>query len=202
MSEFEFDALLSYSSLNNPRVRSIAKQLKANGIRVWFDEWIIKPGDDIYLAIERGLQTSRCLILCLSPSAVGSDWVALERSTVLFRDPANKKRRFTPLLIVDCDIPDALRRYKRIDFRQRSKAAFMELLCALRETATPASTTRDAPADTHGEIAGLVRSRRNEWQRLRVDFESAARAYHDLEMKVFFATLHVERAISSAEPCN
>jgi hypothetical protein len=46
-------------------------------------------GDDIYLAIERGLETARTLVLCLSPAALGSDWVGLERSTVLFRDPAN-----------------------------------------------------------------------------------------------------------------
>jgi hypothetical protein len=63
---------------------------------------VIKPGDDIFLAIEHGLEASRVLVLCLSPAALGSDWVALERSTVLFRDPANRARRFVPLLLADC----------------------------------------------------------------------------------------------------
>ena len=54
-------------------------------------------GDDIYLAIERGLEASRTLVLCLSPAALRSDWVTLERSNGLFRDPANADRRFIPL---------------------------------------------------------------------------------------------------------
>ena len=49
---------------------------------MWFDEWVIQPGDDIYLAIERGLEAARTLVLCLSPAALGSDWVGLERCTI------------------------------------------------------------------------------------------------------------------------
>jgi len=75
---------------------------------VWFDDWVVKPGDDIYLAIERGLEAARVQVLCLSPAARGSRWVALERSTVLFRDPINAGRRFVPLLLAACDLPDTL----------------------------------------------------------------------------------------------
>jgi len=38
-------------------------------------------------------------MLYLSPAALGSDWVGLERSTVLFRAPPNRGRRFVPLLL-------------------------------------------------------------------------------------------------------
>ena len=51
----------------------VAPRRRAAGLRVWFDYWIIQPGDDIYLAIERGLEASRSLVLCLSPAALGSD---------------------------------------------------------------------------------------------------------------------------------
>ena len=108
---------------------------------MWFDEWVIKPGDDIYLAIERGLEAARVQVLCLSPAALGSEWVGLERSTVLFRDPTNAGRRFVPLLLADCTLPDTLRRYKYVDFRQETPAAFDELLAACRveaEAAPPA----------------------------------------------------------------
>lgn len=63
------------------------------------------------LAIERGLDVSRVQVLCPSPAALGSDWARLERSTVLFRDPSNAGRRFIPLLLPDCKLPDTLRRY-------------------------------------------------------------------------------------------
>jgi WD40 repeat protein len=105
---------------------------------VWFDDWVIKAGDDIYLAIERGLEAARVQVLCLSPAALGSEWVTLERSTVLFRDPANAGRRFVPLLLADCTLPDTLRRYKYLDFRQETPDAFDELLAACRAEAEAA----------------------------------------------------------------
>jgi hypothetical protein len=116
-------------------VSKLAEQLKEADLRVWFDDWAIKPGDDIYLAIERGLEAARVQVLCLSPAALGSEWVTLERSTVLFRDPTNAGRRFVPLLLADCTLPDTLRRYKYVDFRQETPAAFDELLAACREEA-------------------------------------------------------------------
>ena len=96
--DFQYDVFLSHNSQDKPRVRKLAERLKQAGLRVWFDEWVIQPGDDIYLAIERGLEGARVQVLCLSPAALGSEWVALERSTVLFRDPTNQGRRFVPPL--------------------------------------------------------------------------------------------------------
>jgi GTPase SAR1 family protein len=144
---FTYDVFLSHNTKDKPRVRALAEELRATGLRVWFDEWVIRPGDDIYLAIERGLEAARVQILCLSPAALGSEWVTLERSTVLFRDPSNAGRRFIPLLLADCELPDALRRYKYVDFRRKTKAAFDELLAACRfeaELAPPAPEAKPA----------------------------------------------------------
>src|SRR3954462_6994102 len=96
---FTYDVFLSHNSKDKPRVRKLAEKLRDAGLRVWFDEGVLKPGDDIYLAIERGLEAARAQVLCLSPAALESEWVALERSTVLFRDPSNAGRRFIPLLL-------------------------------------------------------------------------------------------------------
>ena len=139
--EFSFDVFLSHNAKDKPQVLRLAERLQAAGVRVWLDEWMIQPGDDIYLAIEHGLEASRTLILCMSPNAFGSDWVGLERSTVLFRDPSNAHRRFIPLLLADCTPPDTLRRFKYVDFRAEGDAAFEELLAVCRvqvESAAPA----------------------------------------------------------------
>jgi tetratricopeptide (TPR) repeat protein len=141
---FSFDVFLSHNSRDKARVRRLAERLREAGGRIWFDEWVLKPGDDIYLAIERGLEAARTLVLCLSAAALGSEWVGLERSTVLFRDPSNAGRRFIPLLLADCDLPDALRRYKHVDYRQEAEAAFEELL-----TACGLSTKGLLEDDTH-----------------------------------------------------
>ncbi len=138
---FEYDVFLSHNKADKPQVRRLAERFKAAGARVWFDEWVIKAGDDIYLAIEHGLEAARVQVLCLSQAALGSDWVALERSTVLFRDPGNKGRRFVPVLLGDCDLPDTLRRYKYVDFREESEAAVLELLavCSSETESVPSA---------------------------------------------------------------
>ncbi len=65
---FQHDVFLSHSKADKTRVRYLAERLRAAGLRVWFDEWIIKPGNDIYLVIKQGLEATRTLVLCLSPA--------------------------------------------------------------------------------------------------------------------------------------
>src|SRR5258706_9582992 len=126
--DFRYDVFLSHNKDDKPRVRRLAERLKAAGVRVWLDEWVIQAGDIIALKVDEGLEQSRVLLLCISPAAVASGWVALERSTAVHRDPSNAGRRFIPLLLGDCVLPDTLRRYKHVDFREESEAAFAEVL--------------------------------------------------------------------------
>lgn len=166
-SGFSYDVFLSHNSQDKPRVRRLAGRLRDAGLRVWLDEWVIKPGDDIYLAIERGLEASRVQVLCLSPAALGSEWVTLERSTVLFRDPTNAGRRFVPLLLADCRLPDTLRRYRYVDFRQESQEAFEELVDACRSEKEVSPPTARAP-ETREPLAVLERelmAAHDEWVR-------------------------------------
>jgi hypothetical protein len=153
-TDFQHDVFLSHNSKDKPRVRKLAERLRAAGLRVWFDEWIIKPGDDIYLAVKRGLEETRVLVLCLSPAALGSDWVTLELSTALFRDPTNVGRRFVQLLLADCKIPDALRLYKYVDFRSEAETAFEELLASCR--INPNEQGREPKSETNGWLGSRV----------------------------------------------
>src|SRR5262245_60532554 len=129
---FDYDVFLSHSFVDQPRVRRLAEQLRDAGLRVWLDEWAVQVGDDIYLSIERGLERSRCLVLCLSRAALDSEWVALERSTALFRDPTNRDRRFLPVLLDDCELPDTLRRYRYLDLREDDPESLEPLIAAVR----------------------------------------------------------------------
>jgi len=146
MSErFHYDVFLSHNQADKPQVRRLAERLKAAGLRVWLDEWVIEPGDIIALKVDEGLEQSRVLLLCVSPAALTSGWVALERSTAVHRDPANAGRRFIPFLLGDCDLPDTLRRYKYVDFREESEGAFAEVLAACREERATGSVSPEAP---------------------------------------------------------
>ncbi len=129
---FSYDVFLSHTSKDKPRVRRLAERLKDAGLRVWFDEWSIGPGEIISLKVDEGLEQSRVLVLCISPNALASGWVALERSTAIHRDPASQGRRFIPLLLAESDLPDTLRRYRYVDFRGDTESAFAELLTACK----------------------------------------------------------------------
>jgi len=70
---FLYDVFLNHSSQDKSIVRAVAEQLKNDGLRVWFDEWILKPGDSILARIEEGLEQSRVLVLFMSAHAFGSN---------------------------------------------------------------------------------------------------------------------------------
>ncbi|MDX6382539.1 MAG: hypothetical protein QOK48_112 [Blastocatellia bacterium] len=150
--KFSYDVFLSHNAKDKPRVRRLAERLREAGLRVWFDEWNVEFGDIIALKVNEGLNQSRVLLLCISPNALASNWVALERSTAIHRDPSNKGRRFIPLLLADCDLPGTLRGYKYVDFREEAEAAFAELLTACnREAELPrvAKAEREENAAQH-----------------------------------------------------
>jgi small GTP-binding protein len=130
--EFTYDVFLSHSSKDKPAVLKLAKRLKKDGLRVWLDDWEIKPGAMIGLKIEKGLEQSRALILVMSANAFASEWVTLERHTVLFRDPTNERRRFIPLRLDNAEMPDTLKQFAYVDWRQKSGEEYAKLLEASR----------------------------------------------------------------------
>jgi len=143
--EFEYDVFLSHSSKDKDVVRGVAERLRAAGLKIFFDEWSIKVGDHIFLSIEKGLDSSRVLVLFLSSAAVDSQWVDLERGVALFRDPRNSGRRFVPVLLEDCELPGTLSAYKYVDFRKKSDEAFTALLEACQAGAGIAETGVPTP---------------------------------------------------------
>jgi GTPase SAR1 family protein/DNA-directed RNA polymerase subunit RPC12/RpoP len=95
-NNFQYDVFVSHSSGDKPAVLELAERLKADGLRVWLDEWQIQPGDMIGLKINQGLEQSRILLLVMSANASESEWVTFESQTILFNDPTNQQRRFIP----------------------------------------------------------------------------------------------------------
>jgi WD40 repeat protein/GTPase SAR1 family protein len=148
--DFQYDVFLSHSSKDKPVVRAIAKRLKRDGLRVWFDEWVLKPGDSIPAKIEEGLERSRVLVLCMSANAFGSDWAQLEAGTFRFRDPLNRERRFIPLRLDDAPIKGSLAQFLYINWLPAERElphhneAYAKLLEACRPPAKPPAAQAQA----------------------------------------------------------
>jgi len=150
VSDWEHDVFLSHSSKDKARARSIAERLRREGLKVWFDDWIVRAGDDIQLKLEEGLGSSRFLVFLMSPNSLKADWPTLERRSRQFQDPLNRERRFLPVLLEDCSLPATLEGLRSIDLRQESETAFEELLSACR---APAPSGSRPPAGPEGDQA-------------------------------------------------
>jgi hypothetical protein len=145
--DFTYDVFLSHSSKDKAVVGDVAERLRKNGLRVWFDEWVLKPGDSIPAKIEEGLEHSRVLVLCMSANAFGSDWAQLEAGTFRFRDPLNKERRFIPLRLDDAPIKGSLAQFSYINWLAPNREqGYGKLLEACRSSATPVARGEGQPS--------------------------------------------------------
>ena len=151
---FPYDVFLSHSRRTRRSCAPLAERLRADGLRVWFDEWVLKPGDSIPAKIEEGLEHSRVLVLCMSAHAFGSDWAQLEAGTFRFRDPLNKERRFIPLRLDDAPIKGSLAQFLYINWRPADREQeYAKLLEACRPPAKPAVVEAEAAGEQVAEKA-------------------------------------------------
>ena len=151
-SKFHFDVFLSHSSKDKEIVRHMAECLRNAGLRVWFDEWAMLPGDNIPTKIEEGLEHSRVLVLCMSANAFDSDWTQLESQTIRFRDPLNKERRLIPLRLDKAPIRGSLAQFLYIKWYPETRDQELQnLLNACRPPAESdvnnSKTTKSDNAD-------------------------------------------------------
>lgn len=130
LDAFEFDVFLSHNSLDKHIVRPLAERLRADGLRVWFDEWEIPKGAPIPGKVEQGLEQSRILLLCMSANAFASDWASLEAQSYRFRDPINKSLSFLTLRLDGAKLTATLAPLNYIDWREPSELAYQQLLSA------------------------------------------------------------------------
>ncbi|MBX7173957.1 MAG: TIR domain-containing protein, partial [Pyrinomonadaceae bacterium] len=129
MSEnFHYDVFLSHSSKDKAIVHELAERLRADGVRVWFDD-----GSATQTEISNALEQSRILLLAISANASESDWVEFEHQTVLFNDPTNKQRRFIPLKIDDSESKFHLKKFAYIDWRNHDEEEYQRLLSVIFE---------------------------------------------------------------------
>lgn len=125
---FEYDVFLSYSSEDKSIVHALASRLKQDGLRV--HEMVIRSNYLDIPKIHEGLEKSRTLLMCLSPTYLKSEWPRYEHSSLLFRDRTNIKRRFIPLIIEDCILPDLIADIRSLDWKTRSNEEYKNILTA------------------------------------------------------------------------
>lgn len=114
----KFDVFLSHSSKDRDFVHVLDQRLRAAGIRTFFYETDVPWGANIPSAIEEALDNSRHLLLVLSPDAVESEWVDMERCIRVFQSPAGRAGSVLPLLRRECNtMPASIRILRHLQVR-------------------------------------------------------------------------------------
>ena len=132
---FQYNIFLSHSAKDKAVVRPLAERLRADGVKVWFDEWVLQPV--VPLAHQMGEGARRAGEGCMSAHAFDSEWAQLESGTLrtgqrTVRDPLNKERRFLPLRLAAAAIKGSDRFRKDGDllwqFANRTKSSTLATL--------------------------------------------------------------------------
>ena len=61
---------ISYPSSDEHWAREFAESLKSHGLSVWFDKFIVQPGESLRDALEKGLRDSDVIVTLISPESV------------------------------------------------------------------------------------------------------------------------------------
>ncbi len=81
--KYEYDVFLSHASEDKDDVaRPLALLLQERGLRVWFDEFELRIGDNLTAKLMAGINESRSGILVLSNDFFGKNWTEHELNTL------------------------------------------------------------------------------------------------------------------------
>ncbi|GAA2115913.1 TIR domain-containing protein [Streptomyces synnematoformans] len=119
------DVFISYAAEDRAWTGELAAGLRRNGVRVFFDECSLLPGDVVVHQLEAAIRCSTHGIQVLSPVSMRKPWVLQEYAALL--DASTRRGlRLIPVLHSDVDIgelPFAATRLW-VDFRDVTGAAF------------------------------------------------------------------------------
>lgn len=106
-------AFLSHSGIDAAVAGQLARDLRGQGVDVWYAEWEIKPGDSLRRKIDEGIDRATHFLVLLTPASLKSEWVQTELDAGLVRKISGACR-LIPILsgIAADEVPATLRGLK------------------------------------------------------------------------------------------
>jgi formylglycine-generating enzyme required for sulfatase activity len=142
---------LCHSSNDKPAVRELYQQLRAEPwIQPWLDEEELYPGADWNLEIEKAVEASEAILVCLSKGSITKEGY-VQRELRIVLDLADFKPEGTlfliPVRLEECEPPRRLRLWQYADyFAGQRERAFQRLLVSLRRRAKALGLGFESPA--------------------------------------------------------
>jgi len=176
LTNYEYDIFLSHNHRDQEWTTKLAERLEQEDwqgrkLKVFFSPWDIRPGQSIPKEIEKALPKSRKVGLVLSPDAMASAWVELERLVTTYIDISERDERLIPLLRKQCGIPALLRPILSIDFTDDKtfESNYQTLLTVIKDEPLPRGSRASAanaktlsPLIPRPPIVGFVARRDSE----------------------------------------
>jgi len=139
--QYEYHAYLCHAGPDKELIREIRDRLETHGIRCWFDEVDMPFGSSARARMERGLLSSRYLLVCASAHLPSARWANQEIDAVLDYDVEDPEKPKIHVLKLNDDsvedsIPPLLRGKRRFEYRRPDD--FDQLVSVLKAPATPA----------------------------------------------------------------
>lgn len=152
---YKYDLFISYNRADEKWAERLAARLeheeyKGRKLKVFFAPWDIQPGEYITERIEEALPQSRKVGLVVTPEAMKSEWVKIERLVTMHLDIEEQNKRLIPLYRRACDdLPAMLRGIRAINFEDDAQfeKSYQELLAVVRGEPLPRGEREDAPKD-------------------------------------------------------
>lgn len=112
----EWNVFLSYRSVNRAWVLSLYDILTELGYKVFLDQYVLKPGDELIKNLEDGLEKSKAGVLVWSSATADSDWVRKEYHTLETMSTSDSNFHFVAVKIDQADLPVFARNKIFVDF--------------------------------------------------------------------------------------
>lgn len=83
----EYDFFISHASEDKDDiVRELANALQNEGLKVWYDEYVLKIGDSLRKSIDTGLINSKYGIVIISPNFIKKNWPEYELNGMISKE--------------------------------------------------------------------------------------------------------------------
>ncbi|KRV49405.1 peptidase [Wenjunlia vitaminophila] len=152
-----YDAYISYARQDGDWARALADRLRAHGVRLFFDQCSLRPGDVVVHQLEAAIRQASHGIQVVGPLTMTHPWARQEYAALL-EAASGRGLRLIPVLCGDAELPPFAATRAWVDFRHLSGATFdakvAELAGVLRGE-EPAPRNRVAP-----ELLDLARPER------------------------------------------